>query len=182
MFGFGKGSRELNLIPEEEQKLRTKKIRLVTIGVIGLILGLQIATIFGFVALEQAEKNTRESLEQELATKNSQWQSIASPAEQIKVTKSKLATYNSFTTSHQNPNSKISQIRESIPVGVTLTNLSFSKTNETTVQGTASKPSVIYQFFNVLQDRPEDFDKVELDAIDKDSVSSYSFIIKFSLK
>ena len=45
MFGFGKGSRELNLIPEEEQKLRTKKIRLVTIGVIGLILGLQIATL-----------------------------------------------------------------------------------------------------------------------------------------
>ncbi len=182
MFGFGKGSRELNLIPEEEQKIRTKRIRLITLGIIGLILALQVATFIGILSLEQIEKNTRGSLEEELATKNSQWQSSASPAAQIIVTKNKLTTFNSFTKSHQDPNLNITKIQKSIPTGITLTGLSILNTNEATVLGTAGKPSVIYQFFNTLQDKEGDFDKVELEAVDKVSAGSYNFIIKFDLK
>ena len=182
MFGFGKGSRELNLIPEEEQKLRNKKIKVVTLVVVGLLVGLQLAIFFGITFLEQIEKNSRNSLERDLTKKTSEWQSIASPAAQIKTTKNKLATYNTFLTSHSDPNSKISKVQKAIPTGILLKNLSISNKNEIKVEGEASQPNVIYQFSNVLNEGKQDFNKVVLEAISKSDTGVYNFIINFNLK
>ena len=181
MFGFGK-SRELNLIPEEERKQRTKKIRVVTLVVVGFVLGMQVLAFVGKALLEQIEKRATASLEEELAEKNSRWQQIAEPAEQIKVTKNKLSTYNSFLTTHEDPNSKISKVRKALPKGITLTTLSLMETNKVTLNGQAGKPEVIYQLYNSLQDKEEDFDSIKLISIDKITAGSYNFIINFTLK
>lgn len=181
MFGFGK-SRELNLIPEEERKQRTRRIRVVTLLVVGFVLGMQVLSFVGITLLEQIEKRATASLEEELAEKNSEWQQIAGPAEQIKVTKNKLSTYNSFITDHVDPNSKISKVQKFIPGGVTLTNLSIVEASKVSLEGEASKPEVIYQLYNTLQDREEDFDAVKLVGMDKTSPNNYVFIIGLTLK
>jgi Tfp pilus assembly protein PilN len=182
MFGFGKGRRELNLIPEEEQKLRTKKIRVITLVIIGLVFGVQVLIFVVVVALEQTEKGTRDSLSQDLAAKNSQWQQISGPAEQIKVTKNKLSSYNAFLTSHEDPNSKISKIQKVIPEGIILTSLSIVEKNKVNLGGKAANPEVLYQLHNVLQASEKDFDLVTLDAIDKVVEGDYTFIINLTLK
>lgn len=182
MFGFGKGSRELNLIPEEEQKLRTKKIRVATLVIIGLVLGVQIIVFVGITVLEQREKGAKDSLEQELTERNSQWKQISGPAEQIKVTKNKLSAFSAFLASNQDPNLKISKVQKAIPKGITLTTLSIVKTNKVTLEGKAAKPDVIYQLYNSLQAKEEDFDSIKLAAIDKVTVGEYTFIIDFTLK
>jgi len=181
MFGFGK-SRELNLIPEEERKQRTKKIRVVTLVVVGFVLGMQVLAFVGITLLEQSEKRATASLESDLAEKNSQWQQIAGPAEQIKVTKNKLSTYTSFLAAHVDPNSKISKVQKFIPGGITLTNLSIIEASKVSLEGKAAKPEVIYQLYNTLKDREEDFDAVKLVGMDKTTTDNYTFIIGFTLK
>lgn len=181
MFGFGK-SRELNLIPEEERKQRTKKIRVITLVTVGFVLGMQVLVLVGTTILEQREKGAAISLESELVEKNRQWKQIAGPAEQIKVTKSKLSAYNSFLKVHEDPNSKISKVRKALPNGITLTTLSIMEASKVTLNGKADKPEVIYQMYNSLQDGEEDFDLVKLVAIDKVAVNDYTFIIDFTLK
>ena len=182
MFGFGKGSRELNLIPEEERKQRTKKIRVITLVIIGFVLGMQILTFVGIFVLDQREKGITVSLEKELAEKNNQWKQISEPAEQIKVTKSKLSTFNSFLSTQVDPNSKIGRVQKVLPLGVTLTTLAITKENKVTLNGTVDKPEVIYQLYNLLQDREKEFDSIKLGAIDKVADNDYTFIIDFTLK
>ncbi|MCH8821842.1 hypothetical protein IID23_04985, partial [Patescibacteria group bacterium] len=40
--GFGKSQRELNLIPEEQQKLKSRKIKIVVIVISAVVISLQI--------------------------------------------------------------------------------------------------------------------------------------------
>jgi len=143
---------------------------------------MQVLTLVGITALEQIENSTTTSLEKELAEKNSQWQQIAEPAEQIKVTKNKLSTYTSFLTAHVDPNSKISKVQKAIPKGITLINLSIVETSKVSLGGKADKPEVIYQLYNTLQGKKKDFDSVKLVAIDKITTNDYTFIIDFTLK
>ena len=181
MFGFGK-SRELNLIPEEERKQRTRKIRVVTLVAVGVVLGMQVLVFVGITFLEQREKSVTVSLERELIEKNNQWQQIAEPAERIKVTKNKLSTYTAFLAAHASPNSKISKVQKALPKGITLITLSIVETNKVTLNGEADKPEVIYQLYNSLQAGEQDFDLIKLISIDKITTGTYNFIINFTLK
>ncbi len=182
MFGFGKGSRELNLIPKEEQKIRTARIKILTFGTLFVVIAFELLVFFGVFLINQAEQNTNKDLKQTLSQKEAEWQQFATKANSVKEVKTNLAAAEIFNDQHPNLESFIQKIQKVIPSGIILTNLSVTKSGEVSIQATAAKSAVIYQFFSVLRERTEDFDEVNLISVAKSDSGGYNFILDLKVK
>lgn len=180
--GFGKSQRELNLIPEEQQKLKARKIKIVVIVISAVVISLQIGVFVVAQGLVLSEQNTQSNLEEELVLKNAEWEKVASPAASVQTIKSKLATYQKFSLEHPEPKIFIDKIRNSLPQGIVLLDISVDKTGDSVMTGTVDNPGVIYQFINVLNDKKTIFDKPVLNSVDKNDSGGYNFIIEVIVK
>ena len=182
LFGlFGK-RQDINLIPEEEQKIRTRKIQVISVLGLVLIILAQLL-LFGLVtSLTFQEGRNQSKLEDSLATKNSQWNKIATPAASLKVVKTKLSSYESFNNDHPLLPQLLKKIQDYMPSGTKFTDVSITADREASIQGEASDPAVIYQFVNVLNDKKDDFSLVKLEGISKLATGSYSFVLSLNVK
>src|SRR3989344_9443051 len=100
LFGlFGK-RQDINLIPEEEQKIRTRKIQVISVLGLVLIILAQLLLLGLVTSLTFQEGRNQSKLENTLAQRNSEWDKIATPAASLKVVKTKLSSYESFNGQH----------------------------------------------------------------------------------
>ncbi len=181
LFGlFGK-PQDINLIPEEEQKLKAVRIRFIILGVIAVVIIAELLVFFFVTLIAQGEKGSNNKLQKEVSLKNTEWQKIASPAAQVKVIKTKLSTYQLFDDQHPSIPLLIGKLQKVMPTGIELTSLSITNLGKVSIQAKASKPSIIYQFFSVLQET-EDFDSIELEGIGKQGTGGYNFILSLTVK
>ena len=182
LFGFFGKSQDINLIPEEEQKIRTRKIQVISVLGLVLIILAQLL-LFGLVtSLTFQEGRNQSKLENTLAQRNSEWDKIATPAASLKVVKTKLSSYESFNNQHPSLPELLKKIQDNMPSGIGLTNISITSNREASIQGEAFDPSVIYQFVNVLNDKKDDFSLVKLEGISKLATGSYSFVLSLNVK
>lgn len=182
IFGFGKSQRELNLIPEEQQKLKARKIKIVVIVISAVVISLQVGVFVVAQGLVLSEQSTQNNLEEELALKNREWKKVASPAASVQTIKSKLATHQKFSLEHPEPKIFIDKIRSFLPQGIVLLDISVDKTGDSVMSGTAPDPGVIYQFINVLNDKKTIFSNPVLNSVDKNDSGGYNFIIEVIVK
>ena len=182
LFGlFGK-RQDINLIPEEEQKIRTRKIQVISVLGLVLIILAQLL-LFGLVtSLTFQEGRNQSRLEDNLAAKNSEWDKIATSAASLKIVKTKLAFYESFNSQHPSLPELAKKIQDNMPSGTELTNISITSNGEVSIQGEASNPAVIYQFVNTLNDKKNDFSLVKLEGVSKLTTGNYSFVLSLNLK
>ena len=180
--GFSKSQRELNLIPEEQQKLKSRKIKIVVIVISAVVISLQIGVFVVAQGLVLSEQNTQNNLEEELVLKNREWEKVASPAASVQTIKSKLATYQKFSSEHPEPKIFIDKIRSFIPQGIVLLDISVNKTGDSVMSGTALEPDVIYQFLNVLNAEKTTFSKPVLNSVNKNDSGGYNFIVEVIVK
>lgn len=181
-FGFGKGPRELNLIPKEEQKIRTTRIKVLTLGILAVVIGFELIIFSGVFLITQVEQNTNKDLQEKLTQKESEWQQFSEKANAAKEIKTNLEAAESFNSQHPNLGSFIQKIQRVIPDGVRLTNISVTKLGKSSIQATTAQPNTIHQFFNELQKRSEDFDSLELVSVGKSDEGGYNFILDLKVK
>ena len=182
MFGFGKGPRELNLIPKEEQKIRVNRIKVLTLGILVVVIGFELIIFSGVFLITQVEQNTNKDLQQKLSQKESAWQQISEKANAAKEIKTNLAAAESFNTKHPNLRSFIQKIQKVTPDGVRITSVSVTKLGRSSIQATTTQPNIIYQFFNILQEKSEDFDSITLVSVGKSEDGGYNFIFDLKVK
>ena len=180
--GFAKNKRELNLIPEEQQKLKARKIKIVVIVISAVVISLQIGVFVTAQGLVLSEQNTQSNLEDELVLKNREWEKVASPAASAQTIKSKLATHQKFSLEHPEPKIFIDKIRDFLPQKIVLLDISVNKSGDSVMSGNAPDPGVIYQFLNVLNDEKTVFSKPVLNSIDKNGSGGYNFIVEVIVK
>jgi hypothetical protein len=182
MFGFGKGPRELNLIPKEEQKIRTARIKIVTVIILLSVIAAELFVFFGVFLITQVEQNTNKDLKQTLSQKEAEWEQFSAKANSAKEIKTNLATAESFNSQHPNLGSSVQKIQKVTPDGVRLTSVAVTKSGEASIQATTDQPNVIYQFFSVLQEKSGEFDAVELISVGKSDSGGYNFVVDLKVK
>lgn len=182
MFGFGKGPRELNLIPKEEQKVRATRIKVLTVGILSAVITFELIIFFGVFFITQVEQNANKDLKQTLSQKEAEWQQFSAKANSAKEIKTNLVAAESFNSQHPNLGSFIQKIQKVTPDGVKLTSLSVTKSGEASIQATTARPNIIHQFFNILQAKSEEFDAVELISVGKSDSGGYNFVFDLKVK
>lgn len=180
MWFFSKRS-DINLIPEEEQALRTTRVRLITVVVLVALVGLELLVYLLLTGLQLREENTQDKIADEIQQKNAQWQEVASSAASLKVVKNKVNEYRSFANEYFVLEEYIKKVGNIVPTKVDLTDLMIDKDGETEVSGKAPSPADIFQFLNVLNKESEVFEAPLLISAGKISEGGYSFIIKFTV-
>ncbi|MEX0616940.1 MAG: PilN domain-containing protein [Candidatus Woykebacteria bacterium] len=179
---FGGKERELNLIPEEEQKSRVFKIKIATL-LTSVVLVFSELVLFSFLLVaEKSEDGVRDRLEKQKAAKEQELQAYSALASQTKIIKSGISIHDTFELTHPPMDLLIHKILKVTPGGINLNSLTLSTQKRASLEGFSKDPAVIYQFFNVLQGQTSQFDSVDLTKVDKASKESYNFLITVQIK
>ncbi len=182
LFGlFGKSS-DINLIPEEEQKLRTKKIRSAVLVVLAAILAGEVLAYVGVFLVDNKEKSQQKKLQYQLSADNLEWQEVSTPAATLKAAKGKISLYQSFLSTHPAQEARVKKIQDSLPVGIRVKTLSVTGDGSVQLEGEAQRPAIVYQSLNYLNENKQDFDSPKIVGISKLGAASYDFIFSFKLK
>lgn len=183
LFGlFGRKRQDINLIPEEERKLRINKIRILTIFILSSLIIFEIAVFSFLVVLTQREKNAVNNIQDDIAIQTTKWESVASKATAVKSVKSKLASVKTFENQSPSLNDFVNKIKNTLPKEVDLTSINTKSTGESTLEGSTSKPNVILQLFEEMSRNQKDFSEVTLSAVNIGADGGFTFIIDFNTK
>lgn len=178
---FGGDNKELNLIPEEQQKSRGRRIKALITLVSLAIVGASLLLYFFILGLYQFERINKSKLEKDYSAKLAEWQQVASLAASVKTVKTKLASYESFKNTNPEFNLKVNKLLNALPEGVQIKSLSTKNSGDTDLEGRVQKASVMYQLFNVLNEQKENFDNVKLEGVSLIG-GGFDFIISLKIK
>lgn len=178
---FGKNRQELNLIPEEQQKIRLSKIKILAIFIVVIVVVAQLL-IYSFIfILNQRENNKYSDLKEEFSLQETEWGKYATLVDSVKRIKSNLASYNTFIGTHPDLDQSIRKIQVVTPIGIKFSSVSITNLGEVSIQGSALSPGTIYQFINVLKEKTQDFGAVELKSIGVGEEKGYNFVINLKV-
>ncbi|OGY25279.1 MAG: hypothetical protein A2Z11_02855 [Candidatus Woykebacteria bacterium RBG_16_43_9] len=186
---FGKKSKEknINLLPEESSEAFSIKkdlvLALITPFATIILLAIVFATLF-LLEKQQAIKNT--NINKEINEKTAEWKKFASTANAIKSIKTNYDLHQNQTDQNKQFIESIKDIQGTVPNTVIISKLDIDNTGAVSVDGTATNPATVYQFFEVLKSKPEKFENTTLKSIglsdDKTGKGKYNFSISVTVK
>src|SRR3990167_2096778 len=164
---FSKNRRDLNLIPEEERTLKTRRNRRLIAAFVVLVLLAEVAVFAAVSFLQISEQSRQQDIARQTSQKNAQWQKIASVAATAKGIKTDINLLGSFPKKYFGVEDALAKIKEVIPTRVKLTALDADSTGKVNLTGNTADPANILQLFNTLQEKTTLFGSVRLESVNK---------------
>jgi len=170
---FGKRQRQdINLIPEEQQVLKTQANKRGLVAFFVIIAVLVIGTYSLVLVLQQTAKAENKRIANETQTQIALFQKEATVAASIKQIQAKYTAYKNQAAGEADFEKKLDILAKATPANLQITALSMTPEGNTDITLRAFSASVAYQFIEGLRADKENFDKVELSSISKVAESS----------
>jgi len=174
-----KRSKDINLLSKSEQSAQSTKSILVSTLICSLVIIFLVAVSVLVYLLAFSEERQSKQLSEQYEAKVAEWQRVAKPAEEIGLTKAKLAEFQQISSANQIFALGLEKIRSNVPSGVILSSLAIKTPDSLTLQASSASPLEAYQFVEQLKTEKDFFTQVVISSLVK---NSDRYVLNLTLK
>lgn len=173
-----KKAKDINLLPESEAGKSAAKVAPVLLIII-LIVAVVAALSGGVTFLKISSETQNQELEESLASKNQEWQKVASAAASLSQIKAKLGSYQAYNLQYPDLVAHIKKLKVQLPNPASLKTLNLDNKGVAVFQVEMDSPADAYQMVDLLN-QDKNFSNVKLTSISKTSADG-SYLINITL-